>query len=51
MLIPVMDIAGVDGSDEEDNFLLLLIPTLGVTLVIVEEPACCIVNPKVGGLC
>ena len=39
-LIPVIDIAGVEGNDEDDNFRLVPMLLFGVTLVIVEEPAC-----------
>ena len=50
-LIPVIDIAGVEVKDEDDNFRFVLILLLGVTLVIVEDPACCIVKPRDGVFC
>ena len=50
-LTPVMDIAGEDANDEGVNFRLTFILALGVTLVIVEHPACCIVSPNVGAFC
>ena len=50
-VIPVMDIAGVEGKDEDDNFLLALILGFGVILVMVDEPDCCIVSPNAGVFC
>ena len=48
--IPVIEIAGVEGSDE-DNFLWALMLALGDTLVMVDEPACCMVSPNEGVFC
>jgi hypothetical protein len=48
--MPVIDMAGVDGR-AEDNVLFVFILELGVILVMVEEPACCMVRPKDGGFC